>query len=185
MKKYLYRGELYTIKELENHKDCKVTSRELRKNIWKRKLSVEKAMITQNKKCTHLTKKRWYYHGLELTLSELADLQECRVSYWVLQTRLRQGVPVEMAFIPGKIEFPEKEIFTSPEVVKKQEQQKEWNLGRINRRAAGSSISFKPPFVRKTQTHTYYWLVCEKLGLEMNDFGVDMEKYVDKWITCH
>lgn len=185
MKKYPYKGNLYTIKELEKHKDCKVTSRELRKNIWKKKLSIEDAMVTQNKKCSHLTKKRWNYHGLDLTLSELADLQECKVSYWVLQTRLRLGIPIELAFIPGKIEAPDTEIFNTPEDLRRQARQMKINMRRINKKAQGSSISFNPPYIRKTQTHTYYWSVCQKLGLEMNDYGVDMEGYVNKWIECH
>lgn len=189
MKKYPYNEDLFTIRELEKHKDCKVTSRELRKNIWKSKMSVEKAMVTPAPfvESPHLPhQKRWAFHGLELTLSELSDLQECKVSYYRLSVRLRQGIPVALAFQPGKIDF-ETQVSSPPEVLKSQTARKHNNLRFVKRykKSFPGSISFKPPQIRKTQTHTYEWLVCEKLGLEMDDYGVDMERYVDKWINCH
>ena len=172
MKYYYYKGYGYTIHELEKHKDCKVASHILRRNLWRHKLPVEEAMVKQIKSSRHRSTQTYFYNGLDMTSFELTELPECKVSYTLLRRLLRQGVPVEYAL---KNETPP-EVTPGEEVVVEKRGLPEG----YDRKAYGGCISFSEPTHRDDKSYTYEWLVSLRFGMPMDKNGINVQKSIDK-----
>ena len=170
-KRYRYKGTMYSIKGLLEHKDCKVAEHEHTRNLWKKKLSVEEALITPIKLVRSKARSTYFYQGLEMTVAELSELPECEVSYYELYKNLRvDRTSVEDALKGRRVET-EGEYSSGP---------KKTDLSKINTKPMGGSISFNKPVVRQDDTYKHYWLVLNRLGYEMNDQGMDLEKTLEK-----
>jgi hypothetical protein len=183
-KKYPYKDLMLTIAELYELTECTVTLRELQCNIWKRKLPTEKAIKTQKTKRMSKCTKKWFYQGLFLTLNELAELGQCKVSVWVLRDRLNKKVVIESALVGGYEKF--EEVLDVPEWLRKeQEQRVKDNLKHIKEYcpSVAGSISFSGEKGSFNKLHTYQFIVCrDRFGLEIDENGLDMEKTVEKYI---
>lgn len=177
MKKYIYKGKAYTLKQLELHPECRVAGHELRRNLWRKKLSVEEAMVRKIKLTRSRARKTYFYQGLEMTVAELSELPECKVTYYQLHKLLQKKVSLDKA-LSGNSEGG-KIVSKAPKPFVETEKPKVLR----NYIALGGSISFNPPPPPRTDmSYTYEWLVLYRLGYEMNKSGVNLTKTIDKMI---
>lgn len=166
---YNYKGQLYTINQLEQHPECEVTSHELRRNLWSKKLPIEEAMITPIPKKPGMVKKTWYYMGLDLSLTELSELHECKCSHWKLRIRLSKGEDIRYAIQDKDTPFDSKKKIIPrpiPEASKKP--------------CTPGSISFASPTVRSNKSYTHEWICLKRNGMVMEDKGANIQKTLQK-----
>jgi len=171
MKRYLYKNKLWTLRQLETHRDCKVAGHELRRNIWRKKMSIEDAMVTPIKLTRSRARKKYFWQGLNLTVAELSELPECKVTYYHLHKLLQKGIPLENAL--AGINKSEVYVFALPDM----------EIPKIFKdyRPQGSQISFNPPPPPRTdKSYTYEWLVLDRLGFVMTKSGINITDTVDK-----
>lgn len=171
MKTYAYKGEYYTILELENHEECLVAGHELRRNIWRYKMTPELAMVTPIKSKRNRCKDTYFYMGIWMTTFELMELPECIVPYNTLRRALRSGTPPEYAL--RNEPPPEKELVRTPKPIPRP----------FDHKPYGGTITFNPPFKRKGKKHTYSWLVSNRSNkYVMDEEGINLKATLDKSI---
>lgn len=151
MKKYSYRGKLYTIHELESHEDCIVSSYELRVNLWKYFMPVDLALITQRR--PKRSKIYYEYKGQILSSFEISLLPECKFSYHKLRELLRKKNSDLYEILGQKREV---EVILAKGSEGRQLPQIE---------PEGSSITFNDPH-KFDHTQSYLYLCLKRLGLE-------------------
>ena len=172
-KKYPYKNSEYTITELMAMRDCQVPGYVLRRNLWRKKLPVELALITQIKVMRKKAKRTYYYMGINMTVSELSELQECEVSYYQLLERLRKGGTIPEALCKGY-----EMISKSRQTISKfRLEPKSVQLDPIPK---GSIISFSESVKNYDYKYSYEYLCLVRMGYVMKGDGIDIENTMNK-----
>ena len=167
---YEYKGQKFTIAQLEVHEDCQVSGHDLRRNIWSKKYPIKKAMETPIPKNLASVKKTWHFMGLDLSLAELSELHVCKCTHWKLSQRLNRGEDINFA-------IHDKDTPAPP----RPEKSKPLHVPEIARTSiASSTISFTVPTVRDNKRHTYEWLCLERFGMVMEKNWCNVEKTIKK-----